>query len=433
MALKQLVKREIKAFLKNPGFIISIVLLVTFFGAIGGVMRETVRQTVEQVTLADIGLVIEDDTPLVSRLVYYLNQSTAFKGRIRVFGDLKTSAMSTGVGVLIPRGFTENVTQGERVVFLKGLIRVDTISTVSLQSRMGLMDQVALIIRKLIPIVIAELHGQQPQIEYEIIVNSYSLYGERVYEARTFVSFLSFITFTPFMVGIVIGINAGYGAQLVAYEKTEKAFEMLLAQPIRRRDIVIAKLIGSSAATMIFGLAYLGGLLIMALGAASGVSTPQSSVSTGNESLGIIAELSATLGFNVVYHVLLSIVISVVLGLLQAGTIGVILGALSPDERTAGILISPITMLYIGIAFVFVYLGVELNTISALISGVIALTIPLVYMLSLITGETTYIWLTLSTGVGFFVILALIANYLFNRDIVVLGLKISIRRKSVES
>jgi len=43
MVFIKLVKREIKAFLKNPAFIISIVLLLVMFVSIGSVTRTSIE------------------------------------------------------------------------------------------------------------------------------------------------------------------------------------------------------------------------------------------------------------------------------------------------------------------------------------------------------------------------------------------------------
>lgn len=427
MALGTLVKREIKAFLKNPGFIISIILLLVFFAGVGEIMKASMRQAVEEVVYADIGVIIEDDTEFTRMLVNVLNETMVYRGKIRIFSEVDQAIASTGIVFFIPEGFTRNATSDQPLV-LRALFRLDRLSTISMQSKLALVSRFTYEVRRTIPIVTAELYGIQRQLEYTVDAVSYSLYGGRVYNAPVLLGVLSFILMVSLFIGIIIGVNAGYGAQLVAYEKTEKAFEMLLAQPIKRRDIVIAKIIGSSVATLIFGLAYVGGILLMMFQTAGGISAGGFSVEIGEISGSATSMISLELGFDVGLHTIIAIGVSIVIGLLQAGTIGVILGALSPDERTAAILISPTTMLFIGIALVFVFLGIDLNYVTAILSGIIAIPLPMTYILSIITGEYTYIWISLASGISFFVILALIANYLFNRDIVVLGLKISLRK-----
>ncbi|MCC6024584.1 MAG: ABC transporter permease, partial [Thaumarchaeota archaeon] len=64
MVFVVLVKREVKAFLKNPAFIASILLIIAMYGLMGAVMRSGVEQARQVMLEASVGLVLEDDTEL---------------------------------------------------------------------------------------------------------------------------------------------------------------------------------------------------------------------------------------------------------------------------------------------------------------------------------------------------------------------------------
>jgi ABC-type Na+ efflux pump, permease component len=240
------------------------------------------------------------------------------------------------------------------------------------------------------------------------------------------IGFLTLTTMLPLLVGILVGTNAGYAAQLVAYEKLEKAFEMLLAQPIKRSSIVVAKIIGASIATIIYSVVFLASIFLLALGSMPGeLPSIDNSMITSS-----IAELSDQLGIDVAFHFIVSMAIALILGLLESGSLGIILGSLSSDERTAGLLITPVMFLYIGTAFVFTFMGFQVNVATSVLAGLIVLPLPIVYMLSLISGETTYILIALTSTVLTCMLFTSIAVFLFNRDIVVLGLRIRLRKES---
>ncbi|MEM1773028.1 MAG: ABC transporter permease, partial [Desulfurococcaceae archaeon] len=110
-------------------------------------------------------------------------------------------------------------------------------------------------------------------------------------------------------------------------------------------------------------------------------------------------------------------------------SLGIILGSLASDERPAGLLITPVMFLYIGLALVFTFIGFQVNVVTSIISGIIVLPLPVVYILSLISGETTYIAVSLLSTISTCIVFMAIAVFLFNRDIVVLGLRIKIRKE----
>lgn len=419
MAIKTLIKREIKAFLKNPAFIGSIIMLFAFFGLMSGATRFLVEETMKLGLETPLGFVLEDDTPLTQSIIYIINQTT--NGRVRVYNSLSYAAAESGIGILIPRGFSENLTRGEQFYKLEYMITIDKVSFTAVSSKMTLVNSLSTFIEQILLEIIAQETGQRPAKVNVMFTGSAVFYG-KVMDGNTLSMILSTLSFLPLLVSIVTGLNIGYSAQLVAYEKSEKAFEMLLAQPIKRRDIVVAKLIGATVATVLFSLIYLAGMFMMAFGAFSGIQGDTSSLQN------ITSDLILPIGSNVILHIVISMAIAIVLGLIQTGTIGIILGSLSQDERTASLLIMPFTFLYVGVAIMIMYMGLQLDLISSIISGFVILPLPVIYIVSIITGETLYIAVSFATSIMLCIALYILAVMLFNRDVVVLGLRISVSR-----
>lgn len=423
MVLSQLIKREIKAFLKNPGFIISMILLFAFYGAMGGIMRRSVEETQQIILQSTIGFVSEDDSLLTRELIKSINET--LRGRIRIYTSLTEAVEITGIGVLIPRDFTANITSSTTTVYLASMIKIDSPSTTVIQAKTGMLSQLESLIEHILPYVISKTFGYEMQKEIIVHIRGSALFYGKQVDSAVLMSFLTIITMLPLFIGILVGTNAGYAAQLVAYEKLEKAFEMLLAQPIKRSNIVIAKIIGASVATIIYSVVFLASILSLTIG-----FMPTSVQSMNNAELtGLIEQLSSQLGVDITYNFIASIVIALVLGLIESGSLGIILGSLASDERTAGLLITPVMFLYIGIAFVFTFIGFQVDVITSIISGIIVLPLPVIYILSLISGEFTYIAISLISTIVMCIVFTAISVYLFNRDIVVLGLRVRIRKE----
>lgn len=422
MVLVQLVKREIKAFLKNPAFIATLVLLVIFYTALGGVMRRGIEEAQKAVMETGIGVVLEEDTPLTRKLIDMLN--TTLQGRVSLYNSLREAAEKAGVGVQVPVGFTVNVTSNGGVS-LNGIVKIDSFSTTVIQAKVTMISQIESIIKRILPLVLSAVYGQQPSKEINVMIRGMALFHDKEVDVYVLMGFFSLISMLPILVAIVFGSNATYASQLVAFEKVEKAFEMLLAQPIRRSYIVLAKIIGASIATIIFSVIYLVGLFAMLIG-----MTPTGTLETGQTMFtSILLELSQQLGVDLVPHIAFSIMISLVLGLLVSGSIGIILGSLAPDERTAGVLTTPLMLLYFGLAFVFMFTGIQLSIPLSIIAGIAVMPIPTVYILSLIVRETSYVIVSITIAALMCLLLIATSVFLFNKDIVVLGLRIRLKRE----
>ncbi|MEM1719981.1 MAG: ABC transporter permease, partial [Desulfurococcaceae archaeon] len=308
---------------------------------------------------------------------------------------------------------------------LNSIVKVDSFSTTIIQAKTAVISQIENIIKRILPLVLSAIYGQRPSKEVDVVIRGTALFYNKEVDVYVLTGFFSFILMLPLLVAIVFGSNATYASQLVAFEKAEKAFEMLLAQPIRRSYIVLAKIMGASIATTIFSVIYLVGLFAMFTGIA-----PTGTIESGQTmASAILSELSRQLGVDLAPHIALSVIISLVLGLLVSGSIGIVLGSLAPDERTAGILTTPVMLLYFGIAFVFMFMGIQLSIPLSIIAGIAVMPIPTIYILSLIVGEFSYVTISITIAVTTCLLLIATSVFLFNRDIVVLGLRLKLKRE----
>ncbi|WP_042667263.1 ABC transporter permease [Desulfurococcus amylolyticus] len=418
MTLKPLVIREIKNFLKNPAFIASIIILVVFYASLGSIMRSGIESAVKESLSISIGIVKEEDTELVSRLISMLSQYT--NGSIGIYQSLEEAVDKTGVAIVIPRGFTENATQSGSIILLKGGVKIDNLSPITGQARISMLQGIASIISDMLPAATGVLYNISIPPSRPVMVESYVRVYDKTLTANEFNSFMTMFSIIPVVIGIIVGINATYAAQATAIEKVEKAFEMLLAQPIPRRSVVIAKIIGSVTASVIMGAAYMIALLLML------VSAIPAGTALGNQSSINLVESVISIGGT--GNILVSILV-IILGLIYSGAIGVIIGAVVADERIAGALSTPIILLFMGVGFATIYMGMPLNMATSILSGLTITSIPLVLINASLSGQYIYAWISISIAITVSILLMVIAILVFNRDIVILGLRISLRKR----
>lgn len=422
MALRHLVIREIKVALKNPAFIASLILLFVLYAAVGGVTRVGVSQSVEEVRkmAMRIPVVVEESSPLIKALLLNLNASVS---NVKLYQSVDEALSENSYVIVFPKGFTEGALAQDmqKVPMLKAVIKLDSLSQVSVQSRISVVQSVRQVVSRLLPVTLTQLFNITIT-QKEVALpdqNIATIVYNRVLGLTEVNSILGFSVAAIFVVAFVMGIATSYAATNTAMEKVEKAFEMLLAQPVPRREIVLAKILGSIALALLNAAVVLIAVLVMIYLMASPASS-----TTGNGAT-IIGFDIALLGKNAITYIVLPLTI----GLIYSGAIGVILGSVSPDERTASVLSMPITFLYIGLGIAGMFLSLPINPVTAVIYGVLVAPLPYVFIISELSKNPELLAIGMGTAITLCIMVITIAIIIFNRDIVILGIRLPRRRK----
>jgi len=422
LALRHLVIREIKVALKNPAFIASLILLFVFYAAVGGVTRVGVSQSVEEVRkmAMRIPVVVEESSPLIKALLQNLNASVS---NVKLYQSVDEALSENSYVVVFPKGFTEGALAQDmqKVPMLKAVIKLDSLSQVSVQSRVSVVQSVRQVVSRLLPVTLTQLFNITIT-QKEVALpdqNIATIVYNRVLGLTEVNSILGFSVAAIFVVAFVMGIATSYAATNTAMEKVEKAFEMLLAQPVPRREIVLAKILGSIALALLNAAVVLIAVLVMIYLMASPASS-----TTGNGAT-IIGFDIALLGKNAITYIVLPLTI----GLIYSGAIGVVLGSVSPDERTASVLSMPITFLYIGLGIAGMFLSLPINPVTAVIYGVLVAPLPYVFIISELSKNPELLAIGMGTAITLCIMVIAIAIIIFNRDIVILGIRLPRRRK----
>jgi ABC-2 type transport system permease protein len=188
-------------------------------------------------------------------------------------------------------------------------------------------------------------------------------------------------------------------------EKENKTLETLLTMPVARTTIVTGKLMGSTIAGLIFGLAYLVGMYFYT-----------NSVWAGDLSMNSLGLTLTMIDWGIV-------AMMIFLAILCALGMCMILGAFVKNYRAAQTLTLPITVL--AMVPMFVIMFADFNTLPGVAQGVlfaIPFTHPMMIMNNLLLGNTFLVW----AGLGYLVLFALLMIYLtvriYNSDILLTGL-----------
>jgi len=418
MTLTPLIIREIKAFIKNPAFILSVVFIIAFYGVLGKLMSTGIQTTVEQTLNMQVGVVLQDSSDFAMRVLAVANKTSG--GRLQLVPSVEAGLSRYDMVLVIPSDFTLRAMELNKPINLESYIKIDTISPVVSGAKTNIASIISDLIRKSVSYVIATERNIDPSlIDKPVLVNStLQVYGKiMMLEEYSAISFL--MGFVPIIIAIIMGINATYASQFTATEKVEKAFEMLLAQPIPRRNIVFAKIIGSIIASLLMGIAYFTGMLLI-LSTAATSPTPSTSGSSTEISISILEVISGKIGFNA----LLASIATIILGLIYSGALGIIIGSIVSDERIAGALTAPIIFVFIGIGYALIFIGLPINIVTGIIAGITIAPLPVIALVSIMIGDFTVLITSLIFAVLSTIVVMTIAVYIYNRDIVVLGLRI---------
>jgi ABC-2 type transport system permease protein len=423
LAVKILLERELKLIIRNPGFIIGLIFIIAFYGFIGKMTGYAVEMSVREMYTASIGIINRDSSLFAQKLVEDLNKT--FGGRIYSVSSVEEGLRRYGYVLVIPENFSliENFTNRSQIYLYQKIDKIPSTTTLSAQMSSLIAGSINSIIKDLL----IKMRGYSPEVmNKSVSVYSEVLFRDKFISQGVLMSITGFSMFLAFITAFIMMMVGTFSTQLMVFEKIEKAFEMLLAQPIHRRDIVIAKLISSVVQSLLMGAAYLIGMFLMFTSMGSAATSSSQPFSSENYTISFsINDLIVYTGAGA--QILLLIGVILVLGMIYVGALGIIAGLLASDERSAGYVGGPIAFFFLGVGFAMMFISLPLDYTVAFISS-FAVVPAIVYV---ITGSllNDYMFIMLPLiGVSIPpIILIIIASKIIDRDIVVTGLRI--RRK----
>ena len=415
MAFKHILIREIKAFIKNPAFILMIVLMIVFYGGLGQLFSHASQEAVKEAMTQNIGVILLDKNDLAREIISYANKTLG--GRAHCVSSISEGLNKYGIVIIIPENFTESLLLNKTSTILLNSTVVINKFSFTVSAKTGIVEAFIDAVQDAYRDIMISKHGLKPSLlSKRVITNTIVRVGKNYMPITEFNTIVSIGMSFLMLLAIVIAMNASNAVSFMAMEKVEKAFELLLAQPIPRRTIVLGKLVASVIASIIMGAAYIFGLLLMIGGMTSGFSTNATATAGTNNGIGAITQIIGMNGLVLMAGAL-------VLGLIYTGALGLILGSLVSDQRMAGVIVAPIMFLFMGIAFISFTMGLQLNIVTSIWVGATIVNLPIYTIYALIGGSYDLIIAAYASATIFTVALIALAIWIFNKDIVVLGIR----------
>jgi ABC-2 type transport system permease protein len=213
----------------------------------------------------------------------------------------------------------------------------------------------------------------------------------------------------PIIVMIVIIMVGSVVISSMGSEKENKTLETLLTMPIRRTTIVGGKLLAAAIMGLVYGVCYMGGMMMYSKGLTSGLT--DSSVDLAQ--------------YGLVMDTFDWIILLVVLFLAIFSALGIcmILGAFTKNYKMAQTMTLPISGLAIIPMFVFMFSSWEsLGTVGQALMFLIPFSHPMMAMDNLIFGDMSIVLFGIAYLVVFDIIMILITVRIYNSDILITGL-----------
>ena len=421
MAFKHILIREIKAFIKNPTFILMIVLLIVFYGGLGQLFSHASREAMKEAMTQNIGVILLDRSDLAREIINYVNRTLG--GKAYYVSSIKEGLNKYGIVIIIPENFTESLLSNRTSTILMNSTVVINKFSLTVSTKTEIVEAFIDAVQDAYRDIMISKHGLKPSLlNKKIISNTIVKVGKNYMPMTEFGTIVSIGMSFLMLLAIIIALNTSNAVSFMAMEKTEKAFELLLAQPIPRRTIVLGKLVASVIASIIMGAAYIIGLFLMIGGMISGFSTNTETTAGTNSGIEAVTQAIGVNG-------LLLMAGALVLGLIYTGALGIILGSLVSDQRMAGVIVTPVMLILMGIVFISYTMGLQLNIITSIWVGATIVNLPIYTIYALIGGSYDLIIAAYASGTIITVALIALAIWIFNKDIVVLGIRFE--RKSM--
>lgn len=414
--IRELLKREL-LYLKQPSFIIGLVLIIVFYSAIGGSIGYSVETSMSQVS--SIGVYIEDSSLATQSFINNLNKSLNYA--LHEVNSLSTTSGNQKIILIVPRGFGEELSKG--LINLTVYRVVDRIGGVS-----SFADTVLSYMSKGLEESYYATFSNNGSLKKPTIKTSY-VYNLEGYQVRESVYLLmQGLSASSMILAMLFFIAVPSAAQLVAAERIERTLEMLISQPIRRRDIIISKILGAAIISIVQGVVFAAAFILMGYLAAAPRIT-QTIPQYSDYNFTVVSGVGLRELLNLGMSFIILFVAFLVMGLFYSATLGALVGLLVSDERMLGLLITPVMLLLLFSGFIVMFIGLPIDPMIASVSG-LAITPVLIYGVAGILLErydlVIYPLISLSLAI---IVLVYASIEIMNRDVVILGIGEGFRRR----
>ena len=212
----------------------------------------------------------------------------------------------------------------------------------------------------------------------------------------------------PLIIMVILTMIGSIVISSMGNEKENKTLETLLTMPVKRTTIVTGKLISAAIAGLVFGAAYLVGMMFYMEGM---TATMVSSVD--------LADIGLTLSIADWAIVM----VMMFLAILSALGMCMILGAFTKNFKAAQTMILPLAIMAMIPMFIIMFMGWEsLPTVGKVLLSLIPFTHPMMVVDNLMFGNMTMVALGIGYLFAFSTLMVFITVRLYKSDILITGI-----------
>lgn len=421
-----LIKKEVLELL-TPQMLVPLLIIVLVFAFIGKVVgREAAKTKAPQ----SISLVDLDNSATSKAVVEILKQSNL---NVRLGQGLEIQKIiaeakqkNEKAVVVIPQGFEAGLNNFspqkiEIYTILKnfsviGLISYGTITAAIASINENISNQ----------LLSRTVSGMNPLIlKQPVSANDFVIIGDRqanISPAAVSNFITSQTTFIPIILFLVIIFAAQLITTSIASEKENKTLETLLSNPVSRRSVIIAKLVGAGFIALLTAVVYLFGMRyylngLMAVGSTSGAADAATKA----------AMVQLGLTFSLGDYLLLGV--SLFFGILVALAMAIILGSFAEDTKAAQGTISPLMVLILVPYFLTMFLDISsLSPTLRWIVYAIPFSHPFMAAPNILLNQYQNVWYGILYLAGCFIVFVFLASKIFSSERI-FTIKLSFRRK----
>lgn len=355
MKFINLLKKELSE-LVNLQMLIGLVATVAIFMVLGGVMKTTVDEAVDQSENVTINICDRDKTEFTENIMAAIEElnndpDSGVKTKIKVVeceGDDYSAILDKNdisSLVIIPEGFTDSYDKMEQ----PELISVSRMTSAATMSNMDIGKEAAIeVIEACISSTIAEDTGMNSEqyklMQKPVILTENTVVDDkeaRIAPGNIMTKIMMQNMMLPIIVFVLIMLTSQMLMTSISNEKIDKTLETLLSAPVSRLSVISAKMLAAAVVALINAAVYMFAFSIFVTGATDEVTETVSSIA--GSSLTVDQALEQ-LGLNLVFSDYLLIGLQLFCTIMICLSVSIILGALIDDAKNVQNMLMPIMM-----------------------------------------------------------------------------------------
>lgn len=420
MKFINLLQKELKELI-NTQMILSLVIILVVFTAVGNVTKSAMDDIVKDSTNPEINISDLDNTDFTKGIVEALKTAGAKVTEYEVSGDDYAEILSENNVkniIIIPEGFTTDIENHEKpeIITASKMTSAAAISNMSAGT-----DGAVTLISNIISSKIATEYGMSPE-DFEMIENPVVLTENTVVDDKSAAVSVNTILqrvmnqnmILPIVVILLIMMTSQSLISSISNEKIDKTLETLLSAPVSRTSVITAKMLAAAVVALINAVVYMIGFSSVMKNATMHVGDVviemAGDVLSADDAIKQLG-LSLSAGDYVLVGIQLFLTIMICL------SVSIILGALVNDTKSSQTVIMPIMILAM-IPYVISMLA-DINSLP-MIAKIFVYAIPFTHtfsaMSNLMFGNTVIFYIGIIYQVIIFAICMFFALRLFNSD-----------------